>query len=265
MLSEEKRTVCLNDLVIKNRTNHKIEAREIDATQPWILESKSSKLLTISKKVESTQLVLRLGAPEAKWSLPFTPSGSEEMFVKLAEPNGVHRAFTIALSDVAHLSTLEISDPTYFPFSLRNETRTEIVFYQSNPSLPREGSFAKPGAAALLIATAHSLFSKITTRPAEDNQPAWRPIRFRLPPRSIMPYAWDYPSAKDKELVLVASGRERHVKLEPGTSMSWSLARDVCVNISMDSVHVNSSEDAVGTVMTLTFSMRKAQLKMTQV
>ena len=28
-----------------------------------------------------------------------------------------------------------------------------------------------------------------------------------------MPYAWDFPAAKNKEIVISANGRERHVKL----------------------------------------------------
>ena len=41
----------------------------------------------------------------------------------------------------------------------------------------------------------------------------WRPIRYHLPPRSIMPYAWDYPAAERKEIVLTTSGKERNISL----------------------------------------------------
>lgn len=47
----------------------------------------------------------------------------------------------------------------------------------------------------------------------EDDSSGWRPIRYRLPPRSIMPYAWDYPATKNKSLVLSSQGKERHIKL----------------------------------------------------
>jgi vacuolar protein sorting-associated protein 13A/C len=47
----------------------------------------------------------------------------------------------------------------------------------------------------------------------EDGPSGWRPIRYRLPPRSIMPYAWDYPAAKNKSLVLTCNGKERHIRL----------------------------------------------------
>lgn len=46
-----------------------------------------------------------------------------------------------------------------------------------------------------------------------DRESGWRPIRYRLPPRSIMPYAWDYPASKNKSLILVCRGKERHIKL----------------------------------------------------
>ncbi len=73
-----------------------------------------------------------------------------------------------------------------WPFSMRNESDTEFMFYQANPNLDDEEAVDRSG---------------------------WRPIRYRLPPRSIMPYAWDYPAAKYKELVINANGRERHIKL----------------------------------------------------
>ena len=47
----------------------------------------------------------------------------------------------------------------------------------------------------------------------EDQGSGWKPIRYKLPPRSIMPYAWDYPASKNKELVLSSGGKERYVKL----------------------------------------------------
>lgn len=47
----------------------------------------------------------------------------------------------------------------------------------------------------------------------DDRDATWRPIRYRLPPRSVMPYAWDYPASKNKSLVLVCRGKERYIKL----------------------------------------------------
>lgn len=46
-----------------------------------------------------------------------------------------------------------------------------------------------------------------------DRTSGWRPIRYRLPPRSIMPYAWDYPATKNKSLVIACNSKERHIKL----------------------------------------------------
>ena len=47
----------------------------------------------------------------------------------------------------------------------------------------------------------------------EDRTNTWRPIRYRLPPRSIMPYAWDFPATKNKSLVLACKGKERRIRL----------------------------------------------------
>ena len=47
----------------------------------------------------------------------------------------------------------------------------------------------------------------------DDRTSGWRPIRYRLPPRSIMPYAWDYSATKNKSLVAACNNKERHIKL----------------------------------------------------
>ena len=74
----------------------------------------------------------------------------------------------------------------HWPFSLRNESSQEFLFWQANPNVDED---------------------------EEDRSSGWKPIRYRLPPRSIMPYAWDYPASKNKNLILNAGGKERHVKL----------------------------------------------------
>jgi len=83
---------------------------------------------------------------------------------------------------------LHISMETkHWPFSMRNESDTEFLFFQANPNLNEDEE--------------------------EDRRSGWKPIRYKLPPRSIMPYAWDYPASKNKELVLLAAGKERYIKL----------------------------------------------------
>jgi vacuolar protein sorting-associated protein 13A/C len=73
-----------------------------------------------------------------------------------------------------------------WPFSMRNESDTEFTFYQANPNVEEDD--------------------------VEDRS-GWKPIRYRLPPRSIMPYAWDFPAAKFREVVIATGAKERHVKL----------------------------------------------------
>ena len=75
-----------------------------------------------------------------------------------------------------------------WPFSMRNESDTEFLFFQANPHVSEDDD--------------------------QDKGSGWKPIRYKLPPRSIMPYAWDYPASKNKELVLTCRGKERYVKLQ---------------------------------------------------
>lgn len=83
----------------------------------------------------------------------------------------------------------------HWPFSIRNESNVEFLFWQTNPHMNEYGE--------------------------ELKGTGWKPIRYRLPPRSVMPYAWDFPAANRKDIILQA-GRDglvqRAVKLtEIGT------------------------------------------------
>jgi vacuolar protein sorting-associated protein 13A/C len=80
----------------------------------------------------------------------------------------------------------------HWPFSMRNESNTEFLFWQTNPHVNDDDE--------------------------EIRGTGWKPIRYRLPPRSVMPYAWDFPAARKKEIILSSGGIERAVKLtEIGT------------------------------------------------
>ncbi len=48
---------------------------------------------------------------------------------------------------------------------MRNESNTEFLFWQSNPNINDDDE--------------------------EIRGTGWKPVKYRLPPRSVMPYAWD--------------------------------------------------------------------------
>lgn len=173
--------------VLKNKLNEEINIREPGSSD--VMKMKHGDLLPLHfmKPTRDKQLCLCFSGINNQWSSPFNISNIGTSHVKLAKASERQKLIRIETIMEAATIFLHLSIETkHWPFSMRNESDIEFMFYQINPNLG-EGE--------------------------EDQSSGWRPIRYRLPPRSIMPYAWDYPAAKDKELTLTALGKEKRVKL----------------------------------------------------
>lgn len=173
--------------VLKNKLNEEINIREPGSSN--VMKMKHGDLLPLHfmKPTRDKQLCLCFLGINNQWSSPFNISNIGTSHVKLAKASERQKLIRIETIMEAATIFLHLSIETkHWPFSMRNESDIEFMFYQINPNLG-EGE--------------------------EDKSSGWRPIRYRLPPRSIMPYAWDYPAAKNKELTLTALGKEKRVKL----------------------------------------------------
>lgn len=173
--------------ILKNRLSEEIQIREPGS--PDVMNMKSGDLLPLYFIRQSPQKQLCLCFPGVnnQWSSSFDISNVGMTHVKLAKHGQRQRLLRVEVILENATLFLHISLETKnWPFSMRNESDLEFLFFQSNPNVDED---------------------------EEDRGSGWKPIRYKLPPRSIMPYAWDYPSAKSKELVLIASGKERYVKL----------------------------------------------------
>lgn len=173
--------------VLKNQMNEEINVRQPGSSDLFTLEPKALQPLHFLQKSPTKQLSLCFPGINNQWSSPFNISDLGATHVKLAKAGQRQKLIRIEILMEDATIFLHISAETKsWPFSIRNESDTEFMFYQANPNIDDED--------------------------VEDRS-GWRPIRYRLPPRSIMPYAWDYPAAKQKELVINANGKERHIKL----------------------------------------------------
>ncbi|KAI9838258.1 MAG: hypothetical protein M1819_005525 [Sarea resinae] len=180
--------------IIKNRFDEDINIREPGSSH--LLTIKKGELLPLRflRQGPEKQLCLCFPGLNNQWSSPFNISNLGRVHVKLAKHGQRQNLVRVEIlmenaTIFLHLineSTRWPSSMRHWPFSLRNESDQEFMFYQANPNLDED---------------------------EEDTNSNWRPIRYRLPPRSIMPYAWDFPAAKSKELIVNANGKERHVKL----------------------------------------------------
>ena len=173
--------------ILKNKINETIQLREPGSSN--VLDVKSGELqpLHFLRQAPVKQLCLCFPGVNNQWSSPFNISNVGMVHVKLAKQG--QRQKLVRVEVIMEGSTLFLHigiETKHWPFSMRNESDQEFLFFQANPNVDED---------------------------EEDRGSGWRPIRYKLPPRSIMPYAWDYPAAKNKELVLTANGRERYIKL----------------------------------------------------
>ena len=173
--------------VLKNQMAEEINVREPGSSELMTLKPGALQALHFLQKTTAKQLCLCFPGLNNQWSAPFTISDLGTTHVKLAKAGQRQKLVRVEILMEEATIFLHLSIETKnWPFSIRNESDTEFMFFQANPHFDEEE--------------------------AEDRS-GWRPIRYRLPPRSIMPYAWDYPAAKYKELIITANGKERHIKL----------------------------------------------------
>lgn len=173
--------------VLKNKLNEDLLVREPGSSN--VLSVGSGELIPLHflRQVAEKQLCLCFPGVNNQWSSPFNIADVGTVHVKLAKVNQRQRLIKVDIIMEGATLFLHFNFETRtWPFSMRNESDTEFVFYQANPNVEED---------------------------EDDRTSGWRPIRYRLPPRSIMPYAWDYPATKNKSLVVTCNGKERHIKL----------------------------------------------------
>jgi vacuolar protein sorting-associated protein 13A/C len=173
--------------VVKNKIGEELHLREPGSSD--ILSLKDGQLLPLRflRQSASHQLCLCYPGVNNTWSSPFDIANVGNVHVKLAKLRERQQLVRIDILMEAATIFIHISIETkHWPFSMRNETSTEFLFWQANPNIDED---------------------------EEDRGSGWKPIRYRLPPRSVMPYAWDYPAARRKEIVLSANKKEKAVKL----------------------------------------------------
>ena len=173
--------------ILKNKFSEEINIREPGSSNTMTLKAGSLMPLQFLKQAPVKQLCLCYSGVNNQWSSPFAIGNVGTVHVKLAKAGERQQLVRVEIimedgSIFLHLSI----ENKHWPFSMRNESDLEYMFYQANPNVEEY---------------------------EEDKGSGWKPIRYRLPPRSIMPYAWDYPAAKNKELILTVFGKERRVKL----------------------------------------------------
>ncbi|ROT38314.1 vacuolar protein sorting-associated protein [Sodiomyces alkalinus F11] len=173
--------------VIENKLDEELNVRESSTSGFMTLKPGSFQPLHFMQKTRVKQLSLCYTGVNNQWSSPFNISDIGTTHVKIARAGQRQRLICASILMEGATIFVHLSMETRnWPYSMRNESDAELTFYQANPNVDDD---------------------------SDEDRSGWRPIRYRLPPRSIMPYAWDFPAAKLREIVICAQGKERHVKL----------------------------------------------------
>ena len=173
--------------ILKNKMQEEVDIRTPGSSNVMKLKPGDLQPLQFLRQAADKQLCLCFPGVNNQWSSPFNISNVGTVHVKLAKAGQRQQLIRVEVIMEAATIFLHVSIETkHWPFSMRNESDMEFMFYQVNPNLGED---------------------------EEDGGSGWKPVRYRLPAKSIMPYAWDYPASKNKELVLTANGKERRVKL----------------------------------------------------
>ncbi|OAA63095.1 vacuolar protein sorting-associated protein vps13 [Cordyceps fumosorosea ARSEF 2679] len=173
--------------VLENKLGEEVYVRESSSPGFLTLAQGALRPLHFMQKGSVKQLSLCYAGVDSHWTAPFNIADIGTTHIKIAKPGQRQRLIRaeVLMEDATVFIQLSMETKNW-PFSVRNESDTEFTFYQANPTVEEDD---------------------------DEDRSGWKPIRYRLPPRSIMPYAWDFPAAKFRELVIAAGGKERHVKL----------------------------------------------------
>lgn len=174
--------------VLENKLGEDILIRESTSSGFLTLKAGALQPLHFMQKSTVKQLCLCHPGVNNHWTSPFNIADVGTSHIKIARAGQRQRLVRaeILMEDSTIFIHLSMETKNW-PYSMRNESDSEFTFWQANPNIDEDG--------------------------VEDRS-GWKPVRYRLPPRSIMPYAWDFPAAKFREVIICsATGKERHVKL----------------------------------------------------
>ncbi|KAK9446960.1 uncharacterized protein V1518DRAFT_387785 [Limtongia smithiae] len=180
--------------IVKNKLTEDLSIREPGSSTVMTIKAGEVFPLHFMQQVEQKQLSLSFPQQGAPWSAPFNISDYGRTHVKVMKPGVGQKLLKIEILIEEAAIFLHIDmEKSNWPYSIRNFSNTEFTFYQANPYIAYDDE------------------EEVISNMMSGSR--FRPLLYRLPKKSVMPYSWDYPAAKQKELVICAGGVERHVPL----------------------------------------------------
>lgn len=173
--------------IVRNNLKESIMLVENGSTNQFELTAGQTIPLYHLRRIALKSIMIRFAHGGKAWSSPFGIDDIGQLFLKAHKEN--HGQVLLKVNIITENSSIfvEIENANNnWPFSIKNFTDTEFHVYQCDPNKNSNGEVIKKDV-------------------------DFKPIYYRIPPRSVMPYAYDYPSGVVKDLIIRAHGRERAV------------------------------------------------------
>lgn len=175
--------------IIKNALDETLNLVENGSTNVVNIEPNELIPLYGLHRMDNKSLLIKFAAGSKSWSSPFAIDDIGQIFLKVHKENVGQVLLKVNILTENGTIFIQIENAhNNWPFSIRNFSDTEFLIYQGDPNVNEDGEIVKTDV-------------------------EYKPIYYRIPPKSVMPYAYDYPKALIKELMIRSHGRERAVNL----------------------------------------------------
>lgn len=175
--------------IVNNKLPNDLQIKDPSSSNLLVVDANSLQPLHFLRRSEQQQLSASFQGLSSVWSAPFNIDNIGRIYLRMYQHDVgyVLLKIDIVLENATLYLHIAKADKNW-PFSIRNFTNHTFKFYQANPYVD-DGGVELP------------------------HHPKFTPVLYQIPPKSVMPYAWDYPAAPLKELVLNANGKERRIQL----------------------------------------------------
>ncbi|AMD21022.1 HEL259Cp [Eremothecium sinecaudum] len=147
------------------------------------------------KNTVNKQLRIKFLGSDSIWAQPFMIKDIGTTYLKVLRQSTGHMLLRIDIYLDNATLFIEVNDANdKWPFSVRNFSDHEFIFWQRDPKIVEDDD------------------DDLGYNRDYDSR-GYTPIYYKVPPKSVMPYAWDYPSARQKKLIIHARNRRREIDL----------------------------------------------------
>ena len=227
--------------IVQNDLDMPIELCEFGSSIILGLESKNAMPMFKMRTIINKQLQLRFLSAKSDWSAPFYIKDIGFTYLKVLNEDSTHILLKIEIILDKATIFIRIKDgENLWPYSIRNFSDYEFIFYQRDPKII-DDYYETEGL-------------------EESNVIGYKPLYYRVPPKSIMPYTWDYPSARQKKIVLTSRGRKREIQLAEIGNLTPMRLPGALPTDPVDTVELDVVAD--GPIQALTITNYRKELSM---